>query len=173
MALSGREKATIFLSILGADASAQILRHLPEEIADLIASGVNQLPSPSPESLSAVLDEFRSYMTLPPSQERRTLTEGARRAPARGETGPADVIQKAPVEVLAGLLSGERPEVIGFIAAQMESERAQLFLGSFGNERAAIEEVMGKIKSHHMTSQVRDQLYQLIAKRLVAQHSNS
>ena len=55
MKLSGREKATIFLSILGPETSAQVLRYLPGEVADLIASGINHLPTPSPEALGYVL----------------------------------------------------------------------------------------------------------------------
>ena len=60
MALTGREKATIFLSILGADVSSRILRYLPGELADLIASGINHLPTPSPEALAEVLSQVKA-----------------------------------------------------------------------------------------------------------------
>ncbi|HVN66917.1 MAG TPA: hypothetical protein VMT55_00970, partial [Candidatus Sulfotelmatobacter sp.] len=65
MALTGREKATIFLSILGADVSSRVLRYLPGELADLIAAGVNHLPTPSPEALSEVMEEYRGFLALP------------------------------------------------------------------------------------------------------------
>ena len=75
MVLTGREKATIFLSILGAETAARLLRYLPEELAHVIAAGIDRLPAPSPESLSEVLDEFSGYMALPQAAAPRRLEE--------------------------------------------------------------------------------------------------
>ena len=169
MAISGREKATIFLSILGAEASAKILRYLPEEIADLIAAGVNQLPSPSPEALSAVLNEFRSYVSLPSSGERRRIST-ARPTPGGLEgMAPADVMRRVPPEVLAGLLSAERPALIAFVASQLPPDLSERFLESFETAGESIRELTARIKKNAMTAEVRDRLIALLSKRLATQ----
>ena len=174
MAMSGREKATIFLSILGADASSKILRHLPEEIADLIASGINQLPSPSPEALTTVLQEFRSYMTISPPEGRSQrgqlgqATYPGRRPPVPEPGGPLGIIRRTPPDVLAGLLSTERVETIGFVAAHLEPEGAELFLEKFGDRRAPIESVRNHLRSNKLTSQVEERVFSHLARRLAA-----
>ena len=65
MPLTGREKATILLSIIGAETASRVLRYLPNELADLIAAGINHLPTPSPEVLTEVMREYQSYVALP------------------------------------------------------------------------------------------------------------
>ena len=62
MPLTGREKATIFLSMLGAETSARVLRYLPDELADLIAAGINHLPTPSPQAVEQVLGEVGAFL---------------------------------------------------------------------------------------------------------------
>lgn len=168
MALSGREKATIFLSILGAEASAKILRHLPEEIADLIASGVNQLPSPSPEALSAVLNEFRSYVSLPGAGGERRRISTARPMPA-SDTPPSEIMRRVPPEVLAGLLSAERPALLAFVASQLPPDLSERFLASFESAGSTIRELTARVKPNAMTAEVRDRLIALLSKRLATQ----
>ena len=174
MPMSGREKATIFLSILGADASAKILRHLPEEIADLIASGINQLPSPSPEALTTVLQEFRSYMVLPALEGRRELGQappsvhrpGSRSEP--GEAGSLGIVRRASPDVLAGILSTERPETIGFVAAHLEPHASEKLLEWFGDRRGPIEAVRNRLRTHKLTAPVENTVFLNLAKRLAS-----
>lgn len=169
MALSGREKATIFLSILGAEASARILRYLPEEIADLIAAGVNQLPSPSPESLSAVLNEFRSYVLLPSSGDRRRISTARLAGAGAPDSFSPDIMRRVPPEVLAGLLSAERPALIAFVASQLPPDLSGRFLESFQAAGESILELTARIKKNAMTNEVRDRLMALLSKRLATQ----
>jgi len=75
MALTGREKATILLSLLGADLSAQIMRSLPPDMADMIASGIHHLPNPSSDVISSVLEEFASFMSLPGYAPKRAIEQ--------------------------------------------------------------------------------------------------
>ncbi|MFA5098394.1 MAG: hypothetical protein WC490_07225, partial [Candidatus Margulisiibacteriota bacterium] len=72
MTLSGREKATILLSLLGPELAERILSFLPEDLADLITGGINRLPTPSSDAIKTVLDEFAGFVALPegPSEER-------------------------------------------------------------------------------------------------------
>ncbi len=131
MALTGREKATIFLSLLGADVSSRVLRYLPEEIADLIAAGVNHLPSPSSQALSEVLEEYQSFLALP---------ETATPEPAPPPPRPA-----APRRSYAALMY-ERPQTSAFILSLLPDEERGEVLQALPRERALIEELLAGLK---------------------------
>ncbi|MFA4905330.1 MAG: hypothetical protein WC645_02380 [Candidatus Margulisiibacteriota bacterium] len=116
MKLSGREKATIFLSILGPEVSAQVLRYLPGEVADLIASGINHLPTPTPEALGVVLNDFKSYLALPaPGRPISQIEAPPKPSLPREKMTPKDIILSASPKKLAFLLSEERPQVAAII----------------------------------------------------------
>lgn len=116
MKLSGREKATIFLSILGPEVSAQVLRYLPGEVADLIASGINHLPTPTPEALGVVLNDFKSYLALPaPGRPIPQIEAPPKPSIPREKMTPKDIILSASPKKLAFLLSEERPQVAAII----------------------------------------------------------
>lgn len=141
MALSGREKATIFLSILGAETSARVLRYLPDEMADLIASGINNLPSPSPQALTEVLGDFKSFMALPESPSaapRPQLEQKARPAPPPPEP-PKPKRQY-------NVLMYERPQVAAFLIAQLPEAERDEALKAMPREKATVSELMGGLK---------------------------
>lgn len=118
MKLSGREKATIFLSILGPEVSAQVLRYLPGEVADLIASGINHLPTPTPEALGVVLNDFKSYLALPaPGRPAPQIEVPSKPSIPREKMTPKDIILSASPKKLAFLLSEERSQVSSVILA--------------------------------------------------------
>ena len=129
MALTGREKATIFLSILGADVSSRVLRYLPEEIADLIAAGINHLPTPSPQVLSEVLDEYQSFLALP-----ETAT-------------PEPIVTRppAPRRAYASLMY-ERPQTTAFLLSLLPEEERGEILQSLPREKALIEELLAELR---------------------------
>lgn len=56
--LSGIEKATLLLSILGPQKASRILRFLPDDMANLLSSKVATLPPPDPEVISALYSEI-------------------------------------------------------------------------------------------------------------------
>ena len=138
MPLSGREKATIFLSILGADISARVLRYLPDELADLIASGINHLPSPSPTALTEVLEDFNSFLAIP--------------AP---ETPPMPLISEKPMPVRPkrsyGLLLYERPQMTAFLLSLLSPSEQQEALTNFPRDKNRIEEIMHNLKRNAFT----------------------
>jgi flagellar motor switch protein FliG len=129
MTLTGREKATIFLSILGADVSSRVLRYLPEEIADLIAAGINHLPTPSPQVLSEVLDEYQSFLALP-----ETAT-------------PEPVVSRppAPRRAYASLMY-ERPQTTAFLLSLLPEEERGEILQALPREKALIEELLSELR---------------------------
>jgi len=147
MVLTGREKATIFLSILGMDVSSRVLRYLPEELADLIAAGINHLPSPSPEALSAVLDEYQSFLALP-EPEIGALSRPA--APRRNYS----------------VLLYERPQTIAFMLSILPEEEKAEALTAFPRGKALIEELLQGIRYNRLHPKLEENLREFYAGRL-------
>ena len=168
MKLSGREKATIFLSILGPETSAQVLRYLPGELADLIASGINHLPTPTPEALGAVLLDFNSFLALPPPGARTTPQMEAPAKPAipREKMTPKDIILSAPPRKLAFLLTEERPQIAAVVLTLFpEGER----LGVLDSLGAFKEKAQAALKARTQTDlsiKLEDQLIKYFASKL-------
>ena len=147
MALTGREKATIFLSILGADVSSRVLRYLPEEIADLIAAGINHLPSPSSQVLSEVLDEYQSFLALP---------ETATPEP------PPPPRAAAPRRSFAALMY-ERPQMTAFLLSLLPDEEKAEVLQALPRERALIEELLAGLKANPLRPKLETRLREVFA----------
>jgi flagellar motor switch protein FliG len=145
MPLTGREKATIFLSILGAETSARVLRYLPDELADLIAAGINHLPSPSPEALSEVMDEFQGFLALPK----------ARAAPPRIEKRSQP---PSPPKKSYALLVYERPQTIAYLVSLMSEEQREEALHSLPREKAIVEELLLGLKKNPLSPKLEAKL---------------
>ena len=157
MVLTGREKATIFLSILGAETSARVLRYLPDELADLIASGINHLPSPSPAALEEVLGEFNSFAALPESKE-------AAPRPQLETKKPSVTPKKAYT-----MLTVERPQVAAFLVSLLaEDERAEA-LNSVPREKAIIQELLAGLKQNPLHPKLAEQFKNKFKGKLFAE----
>lgn len=139
MPLTGREKATIFLSILGADTSARILRYLPDELADLIASGINHLPSPSPEALKEVLGEFNNFVALPESKAAAALPQI--------EEKPKPPKPKKSY----GALLYERPQMVAFILSLLSEDEQENALQSLPREKGVVTDILKELKKNPLT----------------------
>jgi flagellar motor switch protein FliG len=154
MPLSGREKATIFLSILGAESSARILRYLPDELADLIASGINHLPTPSPQALQEVLSEFKGLLALP---ERDEVTPQLEERPQ-----PRPGVAKRSFAILRY----ERPQTIAFMISLLpEGERSEA-LNNLPREKAVVEELLLGLKKNPVTPRLEAELKDLYKEKL-------
>jgi flagellar motor switch protein FliG len=148
MPLTGREKATIFLSILGADVSSRILRYLPDELADLIAAGINHLPTPSPEALSEVMDDYQGFLALPE---------------ARAEVLPPR--PAAPKRSYAALLY-ERPQTVAFLVSLLPDEEKNDVLNSLPREKAMIEELLLSLRPNLLRPKLEEKLREAFAGKL-------
>ena len=152
MVLSGREKATIFLSILGADASARILRYLPEELADLIASGINHLPTPSTEALAEVVNEFESYLALP------------------GASDPVPMIEEKPKPVQPkrsyAFLMYERPQIAAFLINLLSTPQKEEALQGVSREKDIVEELLNNFKPNSLVPKLQAVLKEQFKERL-------
>jgi flagellar motor switch protein FliG len=149
MVLTGREKATIFLSILGAETSSRILRYLPDELADLIASGINHLPSPSPEALSEVMNEFKSFLALPESRKVPPPPP-----PPIREEKPQPLASKKTYATLIY----ERPQMIAFLLSLLPEEQRDDVLHGLPREKGVVQELLSEIKKNPLTAKLESQL---------------
>jgi len=147
MVLTGREKATILLSILGAETSSRVLRYLPDELADLIAAGINHLPTPSTDALSEVMGEYQSFLALPPS------------AP------PPSSLPSPPKRSYAVLMY-ERPQTVAFLLSILPPEEKADALHALPRERGVVEDLLNLIRPNPLKARIEEQLKKTFAGRL-------
>ena len=152
MALTGREKATIFLSLLGTETSARILRYLPDELADLIAAGINHLPTPSPEALSSVMGEFEGFLALPQGVETLPRLEEAPRT-------------AAPRKNYA-ILMYERPQMVAYLLSIMPEEQRREVLQALPREKPLVEELLSTLKPNRLSQKIEAGLKEHFGERL-------
>ena len=176
MALTGRQKATILLSLLGTEISSEILKFLPEDLSDAITSGMSNLPAPSPELVSSVLEEFSGFMTLPPAQgtsaaQEKHYTPAASEKPAKM---PAQETKRSPYDILfysqprkiAAALSAERPWVVAFVLSILPEVQRKEAL-SYMSERKIELDRMGKsLKNTPIKEQIKENTVKILSGRL-------
>ena len=154
MPLSGREKATIFLSILGAETSARVLRYLPDELADLIASGINHLPSPSPDALSEVLNDFQGFVALPPSEAAAPRPQlAAKPEPPKPKRS-------------FGVLMYERPQLKAVLVSMLPADQREDAFMSLSRDKARVQEIMGGLKTNPLRAKIEAKLREQFKEKL-------
>lgn len=141
MTLSGREKATIFLSILGAETSGRVLRYLPDELADLIAAGINHLPTPSPDALAEVMGEFKSYLALPEDESRTRQRLESRPQPSKPKRSYA-------------ILMYERPQMIAYLVSLLPEEEREDALFALPRDKAVVSELLAHLKENSLSQKL-------------------
>ncbi|OGC10195.1 hypothetical protein A3J90_02440 [candidate division WOR-1 bacterium RIFOXYC2_FULL_37_10] len=175
MTLSGKEKATIFLSMLGAETSSAILRYLPEELADLIASSISHLPTPTPEALGEVFDDFQSYVALPSAEKKINTKEPAENEASKlsfeadeefAEDEEKDISNLSPKErlfsaaskKLALLLSGERPQIAAFMLSLFPATKKEEVLMEMVVNREIINNLLPNLKQTYLVEELKEKL---------------
>jgi flagellar motor switch protein FliG len=177
MALTGREKATIFLSILGAEAASKILRYLPDDMADLLASGVGNLPHASPELLQEVVSDFKSFILAAPATPTRSLNapqaqvvtppppEPELEPEVRVFRDPSEIVLEADPRRLASVLMSERPQIIAFLLFNFTEEKRQEILSNLPALRSEIQTLMMDSKPTIFGDMVKKQFFDSLAER--------
>lgn len=177
MALTGRQKATILLSLLGAEVSTEILKFLPEDLSDAITSGMNNLPAPSPELISSVLEEFSGFMTLPSAQTQHSAQEkryAASPAPERPAKTPAQETQRSPYDILfysqprkiAAALSAERPWVVAFVLSILPEVQRKEALSYMSERKTELERMVKSLKNTPVKDQIKENTVKILSGRL-------
>lgn len=164
VALSSRDKVTIFLSLLGPEVAAQVLKYLPEELARIAASGIERLPLPPAEAVQSVLEEFNNYY-LTRAEEKKALT-----GPLRRETA-SDPLEIAIRRVGPGsfwkILAGEDLTTVAFLLANFSSALRQALLGVLDNgQRQTITNLLGQVKRTTLTGQIMSAFKEYLTQKL-------
>jgi len=172
MPLSGREKATILLSLLGSELAERILSFLPEDLADLITGGINRLPTPSSDAIKTVLDEFAGFVALPQgsSEERITslpedLAGTAAEAPQASNSVPDQVLYSHPKK-LAMALSSERTPVCAYVLSLMPAVASAEVLSLMPERRREIESLMRALKKPPIAEKLDEALLKTLAEKM-------
>lgn len=171
MKLTGREKATIFLSILGPDTSAQILRYLPGELADMIASGINHLPTPTPEALGSVLEDFKSYLALPapgagPAKPAKPA-EPKLEIPIE-KMSPKEILLTAPLKRLAFVLADESPQMVAYVLAFQPEDRREEVLLNLPSLKEKAEAIIKDLKKSPLAAKLEEKIIKHFADKIWA-----
>ncbi len=163
MALTGKEKAMILLSLLGSDAGEKLLHYLPPEVSDIIAESIDHLPTPTPSAIAEVLSEFRE-ISVPEEFEGRPPIPSIREE-AEELTG-IDAVLKTPPRILTTLLLKERPQTIAFLLSELPYPQASEILSNLPEARREIEILMKGLKKSPFTSKIKEKIFDVLAKRL-------
>jgi hypothetical protein len=188
--LTGREKATIFLSLLGAETSARLMRYLPAELADLVASSVNHLPKPSPQAVASILEELRSFVSLPPAPPHTVAAASV--IPPRGASAaasyaspapqpapfpsappppekpktPEEKFEQASARKLAGIFLYERAQIVAFALLLMSPEKQLEMLNNLPGQRPLIETLLRDHRKNGFTEGLKSKIIGYIAEKL-------
>ncbi|MEW6425748.1 MAG: flagellar motor switch protein FliG, partial [Bacillota bacterium] len=149
--LTGSQKAAIILITLGADLSAKVLKHLPDNEIEQLSKQIS-LTERVPESVqNTVIDEFiklteaREYLLRGGHKYAKELLEKAL-GPQRAEEilnkvsvsiygAPFGSLRRVDAKQLIGLIRDEHPQTIALILTYLIPEQAALILSSLPPEK--------------------------------------
>ncbi len=171
MALSGREKATILLSLLGTELSERILDGLPPDMGDSITSLITSLPNPSAEVVAEVLKEFSDLM-LPSPPVVKAIEEAVEIK--RQEAPVAPVSEKSPFDILfysqpkkiAAALSAERGAVCAFCLSLLPPVQAGEVMLHMPEKRKEIEDILRGMKKPPIAEKIVEKILPILSDRI-------
>ncbi|MFA5104077.1 MAG: hypothetical protein WC527_02755 [Candidatus Margulisiibacteriota bacterium] len=173
MVLTGRQKATILLSLLGTEVSSEILKFLPEDLSDAITSGMNNLPAPSPELISSVLEEFSGFMTLPSAQSASAKhnSSSATEQPVKTsvqetQRSPYDILFYSQPRKIAAALSAERPWVVAFVLSILPEVQRKEALSYMIERKNELEKMVKSLKSTPIKEHIKENTVKILSGRL-------
>lgn len=166
MALSGKEKAIILLSIIGADASAKILSSMPQGMASELLSQIRSAPRPSQESVSQVVSDFRRFMALPPADRASEAAQPEARPEKKRNLKPGDLLSNVPGRALIPVLLRERPQTIAFVLNELPDGRVAEVLTYLPEQRREVEYLLHSMKTNPISAVVKESVLSSIASRL-------
>lgn len=161
--MSGIRKAALLLISLGAETSAEILRHLPDGMIQKVSYEIANIDFVNPADRETILDEFiemsqaRQYVIdggVDYAREVLNRALGAQRAKEvidmltqiQLRERPFNIARKAYPMQLKNLLLNEQPQTVALILCYMQPDKAALILAQFPLElQTEIAERIGTI----------------------------
>ncbi len=125
MKLTGKEKALVFLSTLGDEVSAKVLRCLPDKLAAKISAELAAFPGPTPEAIALVFKELNKFALA--TVDRPKLTGVVE---SEASTEPIDSLshlgRKTPQQLFS-LLHEEEPQVLAYVLSYLSLSMREKF----------------------------------------------
>lgn len=152
--ISGIKKAAILMISLGSEASAKVMKLLPDSMIQKVSYEIANTDYVTPEQKDAVIDEFvdtamaRQYVLDGGIDYARDLlinSLGQQRAKEvldvlntiQLREQPFNIARRADEQQLVNLLVEEHPQTIALILCYMQAEKAASVLSQFPNEMQA------------------------------------
>lgn len=146
--LRGVQKAAALLILLGDQASAELIKHLPEDDVQAVTREIARLKKITPEQAETILEEFfqmtaaRTYMVTGGIDYARSLLvnafgpETARKVMDRmikamgADISSFEALQKADPQQLAKFLHSEHPQTVALVLAHLNPSQAAALLAA-------------------------------------------
>src|SRR5512146_1352644 len=149
-ALTGRQKAAVFLVTLGSEIASEIFKHLREDEIEQLTFEIARLESIEPQERDAVLMEFHELMMaqefistggidyarelLEKSLGTQKAVDVINRLTSSLQVRPFDFIRRTDPAHLLNFIQQEHPQTIALILAYLEPQKASVILGSLPHE---------------------------------------
>ncbi|MBU0579743.1 MAG: hypothetical protein KKA19_01085 [Candidatus Margulisbacteria bacterium] len=130
--LSGKEKAMVFLSALGDDASARVLECLPDNISKKISEELNFFPKPSKEMVAHVFKELNKLSLKASPEEEQKIAQTiedqlTKKQKLEKPELPADPLIKIDAGELLHRLQNEQVQTIAFVLKLLTKAKQEKF----------------------------------------------
>lgn len=148
--LTGRQKAAIFLVVMGSDVSSEVFKYLREDEIEAITFEIARLEKVEPEDRDLVLSEFKELMMaqdfitsggidyarelLEKSLGSQKAVDIINRLTSSLQIRPFDFIRRTDPAHLLNFIQQEHPQTVALILAYLEPQKASIILGSLPNE---------------------------------------
>lgn len=179
--LSGKQKAAIFLVLLGTEISALIFEHMSMEEMEAITLEIARIDTIEPGVRERVLQEFHELfmaqkgVTQGGVEYARELLERAfgmeksaeiiTRLTSNIRTRPFEVVRNADPTHILNFIQQEHPQTIALILAHLEPQKASIVLSNLGNEVRA--DVSRRIATmDHTSPEVLREVERVLEKKL-------
>lgn len=152
-ALSGIQKAAILMISLGAENSAQVVKHLADAEIEQLTLEMSNVAKVTPEQRDGVLEEFHQmcvandYISQGGIDYAREVLERAlgetrafdiiSRLSTSLKMRPFDLVRRTDPKQLFSFIQGEHPQTIALIMTHLPAEKAATLLASLNPERQA------------------------------------
>ncbi|TGE32613.1 flagellar motor switch protein FliG [Desulfosporosinus sp. Sb-LF] len=152
-ALTGIQKAAILMVALGAENSAQVVKHLGEGEIEQLTLEMANVGRISPEQRDAVVEEFHqmcianAYISQGGIEYAREVLERAlgetrafeiiSRLSTSLKMRPFDLVRRTDPKQLFSFIQGEHPQTIALIMTHLPAEKAATLLSSLALDRQA------------------------------------
>lgn len=152
-ALTGIQKAAILMVTLGAENSAQVVKHLAEGEIEQLTLEMSNVGRVSPEQRDYVVEEFHQmcmandYISQGGIEYAREVLERAlgetrafeiiSRLSSSLKMRPFDLVRRTDPKQLFSFIQGEHPQTIALIMTHLPADKAATLLASIAPERQA------------------------------------